>query len=430
MRQTAKGWRRLDNAAKIFPSATSRADTKVFRFVTELHEPVDRYLLQQALEETLEDFPSFCCVLKRGLFWYYLEQTERPFTVHEEDAPPCGVLYHDSRSPLFDISYYRNRINVEVYHVLTDGAGALEFLKAITYHYLLLAHADELPDGCSPLDFDASAAQRMADAFSQYYTGKKRASVGIPKPNRAVYHLRGAKTPDWRLKVVEGVVPADRMLAVAREHNVTVTAFVAALMMCAIRDEMQQRDRRQSVVVSIPIDLHKHFPSETVRNFFSVVNIGYCFEGNSGELFDVAAAVRDSLRETMTGEYLQNRLDTLAALEHLAVARVVPLFIKNIVLKQFYLRSEKEYTTTLSNLGQVKLPPELAGYVRRISVFNSTKDLQACLCSYQNSMSICFSSQLLSNDVERRVFRILTGMGIPVQIVTNEVETGKEDATP
>ena len=68
-------WRRLDNAAKIFPSATSKADTKVFRFSAELNEPVDRYLLQDALERTLEDFPGFCCVLKRGLIWRNLRRT-------------------------------------------------------------------------------------------------------------------------------------------------------------------------------------------------------------------------------------------------------------------------------------------------------------------------------------------------------------------
>ena len=165
-------WRRLDNAAKIFPSATSKADTKVFRFSAELNEPVDRYLLQDALERTLEDFPGFCCVLKRGLFWYYLEESATDFLVHEEDAPPCGILYHDSRSPLFDVSYYRCRINVELYHVLTDGAGALQFLKALTFYYLRAAHREELKH-CAPLDFDASAAQRADDSFAKYYTGKK-----------------------------------------------------------------------------------------------------------------------------------------------------------------------------------------------------------------------------------------------------------------
>ena len=40
-------WSRLENAAKIFPSTTSREDTKVFRFTCELTE-----MVQEATEET------------------------------------------------------------------------------------------------------------------------------------------------------------------------------------------------------------------------------------------------------------------------------------------------------------------------------------------------------------------------------------------
>ena len=67
------GWQRLDNAAKIFPSNSTKSDTKVFRFCCELTEPVDPVLLQPALEATLESFPLYRAVLKRGLFWYYFE---------------------------------------------------------------------------------------------------------------------------------------------------------------------------------------------------------------------------------------------------------------------------------------------------------------------------------------------------------------------
>lgn len=420
-KRAASDWRRLDNAAKIFPSATSKADTKVFRFSSELTEPVDQYYLQDALNLTLEDFPTFRCVLKRGLFWYYLEEADAAFLVQEENAPPCSTMYHDSRSPLFSATFYQNRINLEVYHVLTDGAGALQFLKALTYNYLLLAHP-ELKGHCAALDFDASTAQRMDDSFAKYYTGKSDLTAALARSRVPVYALKGAKTAEWRLKIVEGIVPADAVVACARNMGVSVTAFLAAALICAIKEEMSERDKGKSVVVSIPINLHKYFPSQTVRNFFSVVNIGYCFEGNSGALPDVAAALRDRLAETLGGEYLQKRLDMLAELEHWMVARIIPLFIKNIVLKRFYKRSEKEYTTTLSNLGTVVMPEALRPFIRRIDVFNSTKDMQVCLCSYENALSISFTSRFLSNDIQRRFFRTLSGMGIPVEIVANRFE--------
>ena len=123
-------WSRLENAAKIFPSTTSREDTKVFRFTCELTEMVQEAPLQAALEETLEIFPFYRYSLRRGLFWYFYEESREKPVVREEHLPPCSKLYHpDRHGLLFSVTYYRCRINLEVYHSLTDGTGALAFLR-------------------------------------------------------------------------------------------------------------------------------------------------------------------------------------------------------------------------------------------------------------------------------------------------------------
>ena len=43
---------------------------------------------------------------------------------------------------MFRVTYYKCRINLEVFHVLTDGMGGINFLKELTYQYLRLAHKD------------------------------------------------------------------------------------------------------------------------------------------------------------------------------------------------------------------------------------------------------------------------------------------------
>ena len=126
MSQKSADWTRLDNAAKIFPPTSNKQDTKVFRFACQLSEWVDRDILQQATERSLDVFPIFRSVLKHGLFWYYLEKTELVPVVEPEYRPPCGQIYDpSSRNLLFEVSCYRNRINLEVYHSLTDGTGAV-----------------------------------------------------------------------------------------------------------------------------------------------------------------------------------------------------------------------------------------------------------------------------------------------------------------
>ncbi|MBP7873096.1 MAG: hypothetical protein KAZ76_03285, partial [Fusicatenibacter sp.] len=134
-------WRKLDNAAQAFPAATGKKDTRVFRFYCQLKEDIQADLLQKALEQTMEHYPVFSMVLRKGLFWFYLEQRDLPAKVEEEKRPPCSEIYvPDHKTLLFQVSYYKTRINFEVFHALTDGTGAMLFLKELVSNYLILCH--------------------------------------------------------------------------------------------------------------------------------------------------------------------------------------------------------------------------------------------------------------------------------------------------
>lgn len=133
-----KHWRRLDNAAKLFPAASSKRDTRVFRFYCELKEDIQQEILQKAVDRTLEKYPIFLSVLRKGLFWHYLEQSNKRPVVREEYKEPCSSLYiRDKRDLLFEVTYYKKRINFEVFHVLTDGTGASEFVRELVKNYCI-----------------------------------------------------------------------------------------------------------------------------------------------------------------------------------------------------------------------------------------------------------------------------------------------------
>ena len=69
-------WRKLDNAALAFPLVSGKNDTRVFRFYCQLKEMVNGELLQTALDQTMEKYPLFQAVLRKGLFWFYLEHRD------------------------------------------------------------------------------------------------------------------------------------------------------------------------------------------------------------------------------------------------------------------------------------------------------------------------------------------------------------------
>ena len=135
-------WYKLDNAAKIVPSQAHGADTRVFRLTAVLKEVVNKELLEQALQEVAPEFPIFNVVLKKGIFWYYLEDSEIVPVVSEEGEYPLEAIYYPGkRNLLYRVNYYRNRINLEVFHVLSDGTGAFMFLKHIVARYLEIRYS-------------------------------------------------------------------------------------------------------------------------------------------------------------------------------------------------------------------------------------------------------------------------------------------------
>lgn len=183
MKQKWVHWRRLDNAAKLFSAASNKQNTRVFRFYCELKEDVQPKLLAQALDRTLETYPLFLSVLRKGVFWHYLEKSSLRPEVREEHREPCSRLYiHDKKSLLFEVSYYKKRINFEVFHVLTDGTGATAFLKELVKNYLYLAHAKEGLEDVFLHPEDMTVQDQEDDSFVKYYSKEARKAKKRKEP--------------------------------------------------------------------------------------------------------------------------------------------------------------------------------------------------------------------------------------------------------
>ena len=418
-------WSRLDNAAKIFPPASTKDSTNVFRFSCELYEEVDSHTLQQALDLTVEQFPAYLSVLKRGMFWYYLEASGLSPIVTADSKPPCSPIYdRNRRTLLFSVTYFRRRINLEVYHVLADGTGALQFMRTLVYHYLCIRHQKELAGELPLMDYDASAAQKMDDSFKKYYTGKQTSNGKKQREKRcAAYRLKGMRTAERRIKVIEGIMNTRELVDRAHEYHTTLTVFLTAVLLRAIFEEMPLRARRRPAVIKVPVDLRNYFPSVSARNFFSIINVGYDFSVQSHELEDIIQGVAASFKEELTEENLSRRLNALMAIEQNMFARIAPLTVKDVCMRAAYRFDASGVTATLSNVGRITMPAALEPYIRLFDICVSTNKLQICMCSFQDNVAVSFTSQFISSDIQRRFFRTLTQMGIEVELVTNQMDS-------
>lgn len=417
MPQKQRSWSRLDNAAKIFPSTSEKTDTRVFRFSCQLNEDIDGGILQTAVDKALIDFPGYHCVMKKGLFWYYLEQTDIKPVVCPEYKHPCAALYMgESDRLLFEVTYFRKRINLELYHVLTDGTGAMQFLKTIVYNYITLVHHEDFGDTLPEFDVDSSAAEKADDSFRKYYQKQKMPHNETVKK---AYRLKGMKNEDDLLGITEVCVSSKSVIDAAHRSGSTMTVFLTALLIDSVHSTMSVADENLPVVIMVPVNLRNFFPSETAKNFFGMISVVYSYKERSGEFGDILEEVSRQFKEKLTKEQLSVRMNRLASLEHNPFVKIAPLPLKNFVLHTARRIGVRGETIVISNVGKVIMPAEFDKYIDRFSVFASTLKLQLCVCSYGDRLTLNFSSAFVSTAVQCAFVRRLTAAGIEAEIQSN-----------
>jgi len=409
-----KRWYKLDNAAKIFPPTTDQYDTKTFRFSVTLKEDIEEEILKKALEETLKDYPIFHSVLKKGIFWYYLEESDIKPRVSKEERIPCDYMY----GLLYRVTYYKKRINLEVSHALTDATGTLSFLRVLTANYLKIRYnIKEIP----VMD-TASTTEKSDDSFEKYY---KRPRIHKKYTGQKSYKIFGPDYPENRIKIIEGLMSTGDVLKLAKEYNTTMTIFLTALLIDSIGKQMSEREKSRPVCITVPVNLRKYFPSKTIRNFFNTITVSYKFK-DEYKFEEIVEAVSKQFKERLTKEALKDNMSDMVLLENIFVLRVVPRFFKDFVLKLSFELSRKMHTMTLSNIGIIEMPEILDGYIDYFDVFASTDGIQACLCSYKDKLMVSFTSHFINSEIEKNFFRALSDENIEITVNTNVFDEEEE----
>ncbi len=410
MNQKKARWRKLDNAAKLYSAASNKKDTRVFRFYCELKEEVEPILLQKALDQTMETFPMFLMVLRKGLFWHYLEPCNLHPIVKEEYKEPCSRLYiKDKKNLLFEVTYYKKRINFEVFHVLTDGTGATEFLKELVTNYLYLGHKDEGLEQVSMLPEDMTVQDQEDDSFLKYYSKDQRR----PKEKKIhAFQIRKKKKDGHHLHVHESVVPVQAVLKRSRELGVSMTVFLTAVYLMAIHEEMSKMQEKRPVVLMVPVNLRKFFPSTSMLNFFNWIEPGYDFTKQDNSFEAVLEYTKEFFKEQLTKEKMSAHISELLALELHPILRLAPLELKNLCIHAGAKFSEKNVTAIFSNMSVVKMPESYVPYIERFGVYTNTPKLELCLCSFQDKLSFAFTSRYDTENIERNFYRMLKEQGI------------------
>ena len=417
-------WMRLDNAAKIYPAARRQNWSNVFRLSATLTEAVEVPVLQSALDVTVRRFPSIAARLRRGVFWYYLQQVQQAPDILEEHSYPLTWMSNKEISRCaFRVIAYQNRIAVEFFHSLTDGTGALIFLKSLTAEYLQQKYAISIPAVQGVLDrLDEPAEAELEDSFQRY-----AGPVSASRKEATAWRLSGTPEVNGFRHLTCLQVPVSAVKDAARRYGISVTTFLGAVMLQALQNLQKERiadpRRRKPLRVLLPVNLRRLFPSTTMRNFalYTTPEIDprqgeYSFE-------EICGIVRHRIGLEVTAKHMQGKIAANVSSERLMAVKLMPLFIKNFVMKAvFNAVGERKSCLCLSNLGAVELPEAMRPYVTRMDFILGVQAKAPYNCgvlSCGDTVYLNFIRNTKEPDLESHFFRVLRELGLPVLAESN-----------
>ncbi len=426
MPASAPRWVKLDNAAKIFPASRRRGWYNMFRLSAELSEPVDKDVLQSALNITIRRFPTVAAKLKTGFFWYYLEEIESaPEVVPDGYQPLMPRPFGKVRECAIRVLYRNNRVAVEFFHAVTDGTGGLVFLKTLLAEYLCQKYGIEIENEKGVLNrLSYPDPEELEDSFLRS-TGE----VAAKRTEGKAYHLTGTPERYGFLHLTAGTVPLDKIMELAKSYGVTLTAFLSAVMLKSIieiqKRRVRNRKKRLPVKIQIPVNLRKLFGGRTMRNFVMVVNVGVDPRMGEYTFDELISAVHHQMALYITKKNMQAMFTTNVNSEKVFAIKVVPLFIKNMVMKAvFDSVGESQACLSLSNLGLVDIPDAMRAYVKGFDfiIGPQAKASYNCgVCSFGNDLRINFIRKSTEPELEREFFTNLVKLGLKVTVESNQI---------
>lgn len=411
---------KLDNTAHLFPVITGENASNVYRVAAVLGEDIEPALLQQALDTVLPYFEVFAVRMRKGLFWHYFETNNKPAPrVHEENAYPCRYINpYNNNDYQFRMTYYKSRVNLEVFHVLTDGNGALMFLKEVVYQYLRYKYPELMEQTEDTLRADTSL-----DKDDSYIRNYKKSAKKAYKTDPA-FVIPGAKLPSYQLGVIHGRINMADIKRVAKEYGVTINHYLVGTYVWSVYKSFLQGHLNKPIRVCVPVNLRPYFDSDTTKNFFVVVSAAFVATKEQYTFEEVLQTVAESLRSQITKENLENLMSYNVSNEKNPVLRAVPLGIKGFAMKLIYKSSARANTTTITNLGVVPVAEPYRDYIKEFhAVLSMSKgqNVKGAVCSYGDKLVFTFSSCLRDTSVQKAFFRQVAEDGCKVEIETNGV---------
>ena len=409
-------WMKIDNAGKIFPAVSSESRSSTFRLSFDLKEDVDPLLLEEVVNYLLPRFDTFNVKIKHGLFWDYLAANNNYFKVEQENKIIGQYRLKSPSLYCFRVLYFQKRITLETFHALSDGTGAMEFLKSIVFEYLKrLGHFIDGEDKI--VSKKVINEYEKLDGFTYNYDKDNKLNLKEEK----AFELKGEVYPDYFNLFIKATFSCQDFISMCRKKKVTATQYIVSLLAYSIYlNQPQCLKSKKPIKIFVPVNLRKFFEVNTLRNFSLYIKVTIDTFNKKLDFDDILELTKEQFAQQLNKDHLAKRMNANVGIEKNFLIRILPSFIKTLGYKiGYHLYGDSVSTSYVSNLGKVDLPSSMYDYINNVDFVNAGENLYLTMVTLQDKMNLIFSSRLIDRSIIYKIIKTLQDSKLDITIQTN-----------
>lgn len=411
-------WRKLDSSAKVFPLWSGKKYSSVFRISVVLKEKIDPEILKASVISALDNYSEFKVKMKAGFFWYYLEKNSKEPIIEIENDYPCKYIdYKKNNGYLFKVTYYEKKINIDIFHSLTDGSGGTEFFKEIIYRYLDLNNKEPNQNIINTKKQEYS----IEDSYIKNYNRKIKSKRSL----KSAYILKGRKLDKGAVSTTHYIINLEELKKISKEKNVSLTIYITAMTIYSIYEANYKiHNGRKPIKICIPIDLKNYMESNTILNFFTYMTINANLLRNKEYSFDeILKLVTEEFNQKLVKEEIEKTMAGNVKLGSFLPFRIIPLPMKYGIMRIANKIIKLYTTTTLSNIGKIEIDEKYKKYIEEFLLLvapDEGEKIKCSICSFENNLVYTITNILEGKEIENKFFNLLEENNIEVKIERND----------
>ena len=419
-------WYKLDNDALLYPMIATSEGRSNFRLSVQLKERVQPFVLQEAVNDIFNRFPTMTGCVKWGFFWPYIDKPLYPIVVTQRSQLPCRPMNIDNKHSQVRVMYYNNAISVEFFHSATDGSGGVIFFNTLlTRYFERLGYNVQRTENC--LEYrDKPKFEELADNIPKIVD---RSAIGKAPKTVKARKIVGQKLQDNDFIPYRGICDASQLKSVAKSMGATVNQLLCAAALIALNKYSEvvcPKDKRP-IVLMVPVNLRKIFSMHTLRNFTNYLTFTY---HNQQTLQEVVEDIKSQEQQQLNKENFVSIVSQNYFSAHHPLLKAVPLGIKKLAIQAVCSQRGGGVinSSTFSNLGVVTAPEMFKEHIFRYEFQlgqESLPSLSFSCSTFNNVCTIVVTNGNKDSLCPQFFYRTLSEAGIDLAIETELIEEQK-----